>query len=225
MRFIRLVSLSLVLVTLLVLFPSAAAAANTVHVVKRGETLANIAAAYGTTAMALARANGLKNPNLVIVGQRLIIPGAGTTAATASKATASTAAKATTPTQGTRFVASISQQHCWLYVGGKLTGDWVCSTGRRGAPTLPGTFRVQSKIGSAYASTWNFYMPFWLGIYWSGSMENGIHGLPYNPKTGARTWEGLVGTPITFGCIMLDDVHARQLFNIAYIGMPVIVQR
>ena len=44
------------------------------HRVQPGETLSTIAAKYGLTTAALARANGLTNPNLVYVGQRLIIP-------------------------------------------------------------------------------------------------------------------------------------------------------
>lgn len=46
-----------------------------VHVVQPGETLARIALRYGTTAWALAQANDLSNPNLIHVGQRLVIPG------------------------------------------------------------------------------------------------------------------------------------------------------
>jgi lipoprotein-anchoring transpeptidase ErfK/SrfK len=88
---------------------------------------------------------------------------------------------------------------------------------------MTGTFRVQSKYQRAWASTWNFYMPYWLGIYWAGKIENGIHGLPYNPTNGRKTWAGMVGTPITFGCIMLDDANAKKLWDVAYIGMPVII--
>jgi LysM repeat protein len=44
------------------------------HRVQVGETLSSIAAKYGLTTAELARANGLANPNLVYVGQRLIIP-------------------------------------------------------------------------------------------------------------------------------------------------------
>lgn len=66
-------------------------------------------------------------------------------------------------------------------------------------------------------------MPYWMGLYYAGSTENGIHGLPYDPKTKRRTWEGLVGTPITYGCIMLDDANAKTLFDVAYIGMPVVI--
>lgn len=48
--------------------------APTVHKVRRGEYLAAIAARYGTTVQAIARANGLRNPNWIYVGQKLIIP-------------------------------------------------------------------------------------------------------------------------------------------------------
>jgi murein DD-endopeptidase MepM/ murein hydrolase activator NlpD len=46
-----------------------------IHLVQPGETLARIALHYGTTAWAIAQANNLSNPNLIYVGQRLVIPG------------------------------------------------------------------------------------------------------------------------------------------------------
>ncbi|MGD2207585.1 MAG: LysM peptidoglycan-binding domain-containing protein, partial [Anaerolineae bacterium] len=47
-----------------------------VHVVQRGEILAAIAWRYGVTVWDIVAANGLRNPNFIWVGQRLIIPGA-----------------------------------------------------------------------------------------------------------------------------------------------------
>jgi nucleoid-associated protein YgaU len=44
------------------------------HEVKRGETLATIAAQYGVTVQGIVQANGITNPNLIAVGQKLIIP-------------------------------------------------------------------------------------------------------------------------------------------------------
>jgi LysM repeat protein len=49
---------------------------QTVHIVKRGDTLGTIARQYGTTIKALAEANGIKNPNVIYLGQRIVIPGA-----------------------------------------------------------------------------------------------------------------------------------------------------
>lgn len=46
------------------------------HLVRVGDTLAEIAARHGTNARALARLNGLKNPNLVRIGARLRLPSA-----------------------------------------------------------------------------------------------------------------------------------------------------
>lgn len=52
------------------------AAAGQSHVVRRGDTLSSIAARYGTTSGAIARANRITNPNLVVIGRRLTIPAA-----------------------------------------------------------------------------------------------------------------------------------------------------
>ncbi len=53
-----------------------------IHVVAAGETLAIIAAKYGTTWSAIAAANSLYNANVIYSGQRLVIPAAGTTTTT-----------------------------------------------------------------------------------------------------------------------------------------------
>lgn len=44
------------------------------HVVRSGENLASIALKYGVTVQELVNANGLTNPNKILVGQVLIIP-------------------------------------------------------------------------------------------------------------------------------------------------------
>ena len=45
------------------------------YIVRRGDTLYAIARRFGTTVAAVARLNGLVNPSLIYVGQRLKIPG------------------------------------------------------------------------------------------------------------------------------------------------------
>ncbi|MFP5254448.1 MAG: LysM peptidoglycan-binding domain-containing protein [Acidimicrobiia bacterium] len=52
------------------------------HTVRRGETLSAIAARYGTTATELAKANGIADPNRIVAGARLAIPGGGSAAPT-----------------------------------------------------------------------------------------------------------------------------------------------
>ena len=46
---------------------------SVIHVVQPGETLSGIAARYRTTSAVLARANGIANPHMIRVGQRLTI--------------------------------------------------------------------------------------------------------------------------------------------------------
>lgn len=51
-----------------------AAQGVTVYTVKKGDTLSQIAAKYGTTYQAIAAYNGIKNPNVIRVGQKIRIP-------------------------------------------------------------------------------------------------------------------------------------------------------
>lgn len=46
-----------------------------VYIVKSGDTLSGIAAKYGTTYQKLAAYNNISNPNLIAVGQKILIPG------------------------------------------------------------------------------------------------------------------------------------------------------
>ncbi len=62
---------------LLLAVPPALAAPEKEHVVKEGETLGGIANRNGVSASALAKANALKEPYNVRVGQKLVLPGSG----------------------------------------------------------------------------------------------------------------------------------------------------
>lgn len=59
--------------------PTTAAPSGTVpgkkYVVKEGDTLADIANSFGVSVADIIAANGLTNPDVIIVGQELIIPG------------------------------------------------------------------------------------------------------------------------------------------------------
>lgn len=124
---------------------------------------------------------------------------------------------------GSKYIlVDISEQHMYVYEGDTLVYSFVASTGMNNA-TRAGTFAVQSKIPNAYGSTWNIWMPSWLGIYWSGGLENGIHALPILPN-GATLWEGFLGRPISYGCVVLGSYEAKLLYDWAEIGTPVEIQ-
>ena len=122
-----------------------------------------------------------------------------------------------------RIVVDISEQHMYVYEGDNLVYSFVSSTGM-GNSTRVGTFSVLEKIPNAYGATWDIWMPDWLGIYWSGNLQNGIHALPILPS-GATLWEGYLGVPISYGCVVLGTSEAQTLYDWADVGTPVEIQR
>ncbi len=65
--------------------PTATPVETVIHVVQRGETLSEIAIQYQVSVRAIVEANGLTNANLIVVGQRLIIPLSGQAVPTATR--------------------------------------------------------------------------------------------------------------------------------------------
>jgi N-acetylmuramoyl-L-alanine amidase len=64
---------------------------SSVHVVRAGETLSAIATRYGTSVGALARVNRISDPNLIVIGTKMKVPGGnlGTSAPLESASTIS----------------------------------------------------------------------------------------------------------------------------------------
>lgn len=121
---------------------------------------------------------------------------------------------------GSKYIlVDISEQHMYVYEANSLIYSFVVSTGINNG-TRAGHFAVQSKIPNAYGSTWNIWMPYWLGIYWSAGLENGIHALPILPN-GATLWAGFLGRPISYGCVVLGTYDAQVLYDWAEMGTPV----
>jgi len=185
--------------------PHSVPATYTVH---RGDTLARIAARFGTTVYALAQLNGIANPSMIYVGQVLRL---------------SNQAEPVVAGAGKLIVVDLSEQHLYAYEGDQLVFSFVASTGAAPYYTRVGEYRVQSKVPNAYGATWNIWMPHWLGIYWAGSLENGIHALPIL-SNGQVLWEGYLGTPISYGCIVLGTHEAELLYNWAEIGTSVSIR-
>jgi len=194
----------------------------TTHTVATGENLYRIALRYGLRTEQLAAANGIVNPDSIYVGQVLRIPAPGQAIPVAP---APRLPAPYLPASGgaKKVVVSISQQHLWAYSGNQVTYSFVASTGLASSPTAPGNYQVLDKIPNAYAATWNLQMPYWLGIYYVGRIENGIHALPIL-SNGQKLWAGLLGRPASFGCVILDTASAKLLYDWVNIGTPVIIQ-
>jgi len=189
---------------------------SSTYTVRSGETLSAIAQRHGVSLWALVRINGIANPALIAPGQTLLIPKAESLAPASAPSSAVGGG-------GKRILIDLSEQHLYAYRGEELVYSFVASTGKPGAGTRAGTFRVLDKYPNAYASTWGLQMPHWLGIYWAGGLENGIHALPILAN-GQRLWAGYLGAPVSFGCIILGVNEARLLYNWAEVGTPVVIR-
>ncbi len=84
-------------------FQPAPAASGARYTVRPGDTLSAIGARFGVSYQAIARANGIANPNLIYAGQQLVIPGRG-------GAPAPSPAPSPTPTPSTGGVSGIENR-------------------------------------------------------------------------------------------------------------------
>lgn len=148
---------------------------------ERGDSLKDIAAEHGVTVKQIIRANGLPANGRVIPGTVLTIP-----TAQEPDAVSPAIMRKITPQAGDGKViyVSLSRQTMWAYDGDQLIFEYLVSTGlpteeNPNHDTKPGVFRVKTKMPEAYARTWGLRMPYWMGIYDAGSLENGLHAMPY----------------------------------------------
>ena len=193
--------------------------AATTYTVQRGDTLFRIATRFGVDLQTLINTNHITNPSVIHAGLKLTIPGGGS-----SPAREQPAQPAPQSGGGKRIVVDISEQHVYAYQGDEQVFSFTASTGR-GNTTLPGSFRILDKISNAWSDPWGFWMPHWMGIYYVGyNLENGFHSLPVLPG-GKEIWGDALGTPISYGCVVLSPGDAEQLFNWADVGTPVDIQR
>ena len=122
------------------------------------------------------------------------------------------------------IIVDISEQRTYIYQNGVLINQFIVSTGEPGRDTAPGHYQVLNKIPVAYASTWDLDMPYWLGIYWAGPLQNGFHALPTVRHNGYTLWDGYLGQRVSYGCIILSLADAETLYYWADIGTPVTIR-
>ncbi|MCB0167981.1 MAG: L,D-transpeptidase family protein [Anaerolineae bacterium] len=119
------------------------------------------------------------------------------------------------------ILVSVAEQRMRVYDGRDLVFDFIVSTGEPGRDTAIGEFEILNKIDNAYAATWNLDMPYWMGIYWAGPLQNGIHSLPIVKDTGYKLWDGYLGQRVSYGCVILSDEDAATLYDWTEVGTRV----
>jgi lipoprotein-anchoring transpeptidase ErfK/SrfK len=183
------------------------------HTVLPGQTISSIAYDYGIPFPWIQQANpGIGNS--LSVGQTVTIPSKD-----------DLIPLPVVPRK--RIIVSISQQKMWAYESGNVKWEWVVSTGIASSPTWPGIFQIQSHEGTAYAGNWNLWMPSFMGVYRpvpTSEFMNGFHGFP--SRNGSQIlWTSNLGSPITYGCILLSSENATKLYEWADEGVIVEIQR
>lgn len=108
---------------------------------------------------------------------------------------------------------------------GKITKEYVISSGQPAYSTKVGNFSILSKVPVAYGGVkgQRWKMPFWMGIYFVGSTENGFHELPF--INGVRESSNSLGKPVSHGCVRLGIGDAQELYDWAEIGTPVLIHK
>jgi LysM repeat protein len=181
------------------------------YIVQPGDTLTSVARGHGFPVWRLNEANPGIEPGKLRPGQEIVIPSVDVLFPLPIIA-------------DRRIVVDVSDQHLLAYEGDVPVHDFVCSTGIASSPTLTGTFQILSKEEEAYASSWDLWMPHFMGIYRTGpDFTNGIHALP-TLSSGARLWEGHLGRPISYGCIVIGLDEAATLYEWAELGTLVLIQ-
>lgn len=115
-----------------------------------------------------------------------------------------------------------SEKSLNLYENGEKIYSMPVSLGRPSAVTRTGDFAILDKLGTVW-SFWQIWLPYWMGIYFAGSSENGIHGLPFD-NYGNVYWRAQIGNQnITYGCVMPDNPDMIKLYEWAEVGVPVAI--
>ncbi len=186
---------------------------ETTYTVQGGQTLASIGEQVGIPYPYIQAANPGINVDALSAGQELVLPSKDVLVPV-------------DPIPAKRIVVSRGQQHLWAYENGQVVYDWVISTGLPTSPTALGTFQVQTHDENAYAQQWNLYMPHFMGFYHPGpnmDLWNGFHGFPTRGG-GYLLWSDDLGTPVTYGCVLLSLENAQALYNWAEDGVVVEVR-
>lgn len=119
----------------------------------------------------------------------------------------------------------LSDQTFSIYDNGYLVDWYWTSTGKASTPTRVGDFYAQNKLEMAYGGdgvqTWG--MPKWIGFYYSGYLQNGIHALPY--IDGRKEGRSSLGRAVSHGCVRLADEDIEKVYKWIKVGDRISVVR
>lgn len=195
---------------------SSATMGSQVHIVRPGEYLALIAGRYGVTVAALMRENGLRNGNLLYVGQRLRIPAGGSLISPSPAPAPAPQPQPVHMPAGEKWIdVNVTTQTLSAYEGDKLVFTTKVSTGVRRYPTVLGRFRIRTKLRSQTMVGPGYYLPNvpYVMYFYAGYAIHGTY------------WHNDFGRPRSHGCVNLSIPDAKWLYEWAPIGTLVVTHR
>jgi LysM repeat protein len=186
--------------------PSTTASSGGVYIVQRGDTLAKIAARYRTTIAALMSLNGIRNPNVIWVGQRLRV---GKSSGTVSPAPAKPPVSGGS---GKWIDINLSKQRLTAYQGNTPVFSALISGGLPRTPTVVGRFKINTKLTSTRMRGPGYDLP---NVPYTMYFYKGyaIHG---------TYWHNNFGRPMSHGCVNMRTSDAAWLFNWTPMGTTVV---
>ena len=117
---------------------------------------------------------------------------------------------------------SLGYQNMVIFEDGKALDAFLISSGRKGFNTPIGTFKIENKYPRAWSKKYALWMPYWMAFKPAGEM--GIHELPEWPG-GHKEGANHLGTAVSHGCVRLGVGPAKQVYDWAEIGTPVIIHK
>ena len=185
------------------------------YTIRPGDTLGTIAQAYAVPVEDLIIANAITDPNMLYVGQVLIIPGPSTgptppsPEVDPSQPTPIPSPLSPSMVSEARWIdVDLTKQSLTAYEGTVPVHTTLVSTGLPTTPTPVGQFRIWIKLRYDDMAGPGYYIedvPYVMYFH----EGYGLHGV---------TWHGFFGHPMSHGCVNLPTSEAEWLFNWAEVG-------
>lgn len=173
---------------------------TTTHIIEAGQELALIAREYGVTIDDLVAMNGISDPNLIFVGQELIVPAGGVYIPDDVPPAPTTTGRA--------ILVDTNTQRIYAYEDGVMVRTHLTSTGRTQTPTVLGDYRIYVKYTADDMRGADYFLP---DVPYTMYFYQGyaIHG---------TYWHNSFGRPMSHGCVNLPVDEAEWFFNFASVG-------
>lgn len=191
----------------------------TLYTIVQGDTSYRISRKTGIPQILIVEANQGRNLEELSIGDTINIPSRDVT-------------MPESPIPNKRIIVDLEAQHLIAFENSEVRFSWPISSGVSNAYTAPGIYQILSHKPMAYGSSnilcsnagiqcGQWEMSWFMGIYEiRPGLVNGFHGKVLLPN-GNYLGDGMIGSPVTFGCIMSGENEAQLLYEWAEIGTVV----